>query len=80
MKNSLAVIEKLLKDHAVLTQNQHKFIKGKVLLNDLFSFYDKVVHLIDHGSPTGEIFLNFSKVSFFSTQCPTGQYVQHITR
>ena len=62
MKNILAVIQKLMSDNAVLAYNEHRFIRGKFCLMSLISFYDEVVHLVDQGNPTDEIFLNFSKV------------------
>jgi len=41
----LGVIEKHLKDNAVIGHRQHGFMRGKSCLTDLISFYNKVIHL-----------------------------------
>ncbi|KAK4807096.1 hypothetical protein QYF61_018437 [Mycteria americana] len=45
----LGVIEKHLKDNAVIGQSQHGFTRGKSCLTNLISFYDKVTRLVDEG-------------------------------
>lgn len=41
----LGVIEKHLKNNAVIGHRQHGFMRGKSCLTDLISFYNKVIHL-----------------------------------
>ena len=57
----LGVIEKHLKDNAVIGQSQQGFMKGKSCLTNLISFYDKVTHLMDEGKAVDVAFLDFSK-------------------
>ena len=57
----LGVIEKHLKDNAVIGHSQHRFMRGKSCLTSLISFYDKATHLTDQGKPAEEIFLDFNK-------------------
>ena len=40
----LGVIEKHLKDNAVIAPSQHGFMRGKSCSTNLISFYDKVTH------------------------------------
>lgn len=49
MEIILEVIEKRLKDNAVISQSQHGFMKGKPCFTILISFYDKVISLKDEG-------------------------------
>ncbi|GAB0210315.1 chromodomain-helicase-DNA-binding protein 1 [Grus japonensis] len=60
-KIMLGVIEKHLKDNAVIGHSQHGFVRGRACLTNLVSFYDKVTHLVDQGKPVDVIFLDFSK-------------------
>ncbi|GAB0182819.1 mitochondrial enolase superfamily member 1 [Grus japonensis] len=60
-KIMLGVIEKHLKDNAVIGHSQHRFVRGRACLTNLVSFYDKVTHLVDQGKPADVIFLDFSK-------------------
>ncbi|GAB0203202.1 hypothetical protein GRJ2_002785800 [Grus japonensis] len=60
-KIMLGVIEKHLKDNAVIGHSQHGFMRGRACLTNLVSFYDKVTHLVDQGKPADVIFLDFSK-------------------
>ncbi|GAB0190793.1 mitochondrial enolase superfamily member 1 [Grus japonensis] len=60
-KIMLGVIEKHLKDNAVIGHSQHGFVRGRACLTNLISFYDKVTHLVDQGKPVDVIFLDFSK-------------------
>ncbi|GAB0207904.1 mitochondrial enolase superfamily member 1 [Grus japonensis] len=60
-KIMLGVIEKHLKDSAVIGHSQHRFVRGRACLTNLVSFYDKVTHLVDQGKPVDVIFLDFSK-------------------
>ncbi|TRZ08618.1 hypothetical protein HGM15179_018489 [Zosterops borbonicus] len=57
----LAVIEKHLRDDAVIGHSQHGFMRGKSLLSNLICFYEKVTHLVDQGKPVDVIFSDFSK-------------------
>ena len=57
----LGVIEKHLKDNAVIGPSQHGFTRGKSCLTNLISFYDKVTHRADQGKPVDVIFLDFSE-------------------
>ncbi|GAB0188372.1 mitochondrial enolase superfamily member 1 [Grus japonensis] len=57
-KIMLGVIEKHLKDNAVIGHSQHGFVRGRACLTNLVSFYDKVTH---QGKPVDVIFLDFSK-------------------
>ena len=57
----LGVIEKHLKDNAVIGHSQHGFVRGRACLTNLVSFYNKVTHLVDQGKPADVIFLDFSK-------------------
>ena len=57
----LGLIEKHLRDSAVIGHSQHRFMKGKSCLINLISFYDKVTHLLDQGKPVDVGFLDFSK-------------------
>jgi len=69
----LGIIEKHLKDNAVICHNQHGFMRG--MSNVINLFYDKVTHLVDQEIPVYVIFMNFSKPSillltiFFWTKC-----------
>ncbi|GAB0178388.1 mitochondrial enolase superfamily member 1 [Grus japonensis] len=72
----LGVIEKHLRDNAVIGHSQHKFMRGKSCLTTLISFYDKVTHLFDQGKPVDGVVWDFSKafdivstVSFW-IKCP----------
>ncbi|GAB0187060.1 mitochondrial enolase superfamily member 1 [Grus japonensis] len=60
-KIMLGVIEKHLKDNAVIGHGQHGFMRGRACLTNLVSFYNKVTHLVDQGKPIDVIFLDFSK-------------------
>ncbi|KAK4831271.1 hypothetical protein QYF61_016741 [Mycteria americana] len=57
----LGVIEKHLRDNAVIGHSQHGFTRGKSCLTNLISFYDKVTHLVDQGKPVFVVGLDFSK-------------------
>ena len=57
----LGVIEKHLRDNAVIGHSQHRFMRGKSCLANLISFYDKVTHLVDQGKPVDVMALDFSK-------------------
>ncbi|GAB0184565.1 mitochondrial enolase superfamily member 1 [Grus japonensis] len=48
-KIMLGVIEKHLKDNAVIGHSQHRFVRGRACLTNLVSFYNKVTHLVDQG-------------------------------
>ncbi|GAB0206625.1 mitochondrial enolase superfamily member 1 [Grus japonensis] len=58
-KIMLGVIEKHLKDNAVIGHSQHGFVRGRACLTNLVSFYDKVAHLVDQGKPVDVIFFRF---------------------
>ncbi|GAB0188707.1 mitochondrial enolase superfamily member 1 [Grus japonensis] len=60
-KIMLGVIEKHLKDSAVIGHSQHRFVRGRACLTNLVSFYNKVTHLVDQGKPADVIFSDFSK-------------------
>lgn len=47
MEIILGVVEKHLKDNAVVGQSQHGFSRGKSCLMNLIAFYDRVTHLAD---------------------------------
>ncbi|KAK4826288.1 LOW QUALITY PROTEIN: hypothetical protein QYF61_007135 [Mycteria americana] len=53
----LGVTEKHLRGNAVIARVH----EGKVLLNQLNSFYNKVTHLVDQGKPADVGFMDFSK-------------------
>ncbi|KAJ7409504.1 RNA-directed DNA polymerase from mobile element jockey-like protein [Willisornis vidua] len=57
----LGSIENHLKDIAVISHSQHRFMRGKSGLSNLVSFCDKVAHLADQRKPVDVIFLDFSK-------------------
>lgn len=71
----MRVIEKHLKDSAVIGHNQHEFMKGKIWLPNLIFFY-KVTHPVDQGKPADVIFLDFSKAFDTVLQYPSGENVQ----
>jgi len=45
----LGVIEKHLRDNAVIGHSQHRFMRGKPCITNLISFYDSITHLVDQG-------------------------------
>ncbi|KAK4818033.1 hypothetical protein QYF61_004157 [Mycteria americana] len=57
----LSIIERHLKNNAIIRHSQHRFTKGKSCLTNLISFYDKVTHLVDEGKAVDVVFLDFSK-------------------
>ena len=59
-KAILEVIEKHLRDNAVIGHSQHGFIRGKLCLTNLISFYDKVTNLVDQGKPVVVVVWDFS--------------------
>lgn len=72
----VGVIEKHLKNHMVVDHSQHSFMRRKLCLIKLISFYDKVAHLVDLGKPTDVSFwisenrlMLFLTISFW-TKCP----------
>lgn len=60
-KFMFGAIEKHLKDNEAVGHSQHKFTRRRCCLTNLFSFYDKVAHLVDQGNQVGTILLNFIK-------------------
>ncbi|KAK4830736.1 LOW QUALITY PROTEIN: hypothetical protein QYF61_013186 [Mycteria americana] len=44
-----------------LWRSQHRFTRGKSCLTNLFSFYDKVTHLVDQGKTVDVVVLDFNK-------------------
>ncbi|KAK4828010.1 hypothetical protein QYF61_022787 [Mycteria americana] len=60
-KVTLGVIEKHLRDNAVIGHSQHGFMREKSCLTNLISFYDKVTHLVDQGKPVDVVVFDFSK-------------------
>jgi len=57
----LGVMEKHLRDNAVIGHSQHGFPRGKSCSTNLISFYDKIIHLADQGRPGNVGFFDFSK-------------------
>ncbi|KAK4823643.1 hypothetical protein QYF61_004564 [Mycteria americana] len=55
-------------DNQVIKPSQHRFIKGRSRLANLFSCYDKVTHLVDEGKAVDVVYLDFSKA--FDTHSP----------
>lgn len=55
------VIEKHLKDNAVISHSQHRFTRGKSCLMNLISFYDGVTHLPEQWKPVDVIVWYFSR-------------------
>ena len=68
----LGVIEKHLKDSAVIGHSQHRFTRGKSCLTYLISFYDKITHLFDQAKPENMVGLNFSKAFYTDSWYPSG--------
>lgn len=72
-KIMVKLIERRLKNNAVIRHRQHKFTKNKVL-NNLISICNKVTGLVDEGKAMDVIFpgllLLFLTASFW-TSCPT---------
>lgn len=62
MENTiLGGIEKHLKDNAVISHSQHRFMMGKSCLSELTLFYDRVMPKLDQGKPVDAILLDFSE-------------------
>ncbi|KAJ7408435.1 RNA-directed DNA polymerase from mobile element jockey-like protein [Pitangus sulphuratus] len=82
----LGVIEKYLKDNAVISPSQHRFMRRKSCLTNLISFYGDVTHLVDEGKPVHVIFSDFSKASdtvshsILLDKTPSTQLDKHIVR
>ncbi|GAB0184036.1 mitochondrial enolase superfamily member 1 [Grus japonensis] len=60
MEFILGVIEKHLRDNAVIGHSQHSLTRGKSCLTILISCYDKVTHLVDQRKPVDIGGLDFS--------------------
>ncbi|PKU32054.1 rna-directed dna polymerase from mobile element jockey-like [Limosa lapponica baueri] len=50
-----------MQDNHVIRPSQHGFMEGRSCLINLFSFYDKVTHLVDEGKAVDIVYLDFSK-------------------
>ena len=48
-QNILSAITQHVQDNRVIRPSQHGFMKGRSCLTNLFSFYDKVICLVDEG-------------------------------
>lgn len=57
----LWVIEKHLKEYAVITRSKHGFVREQSCSMNLSSFYDKVTYLIDQGKTVDIIFLDYRR-------------------
>ncbi|MCQ4179620.1 hypothetical protein FK518_29190, partial [Klebsiella pneumoniae] len=70
------IIERHLKDSAIIKRSQHGFTKGKSCLTHLTSFSDKVTSPVDEGKAVDVVFLDFSKAFDTVPHSPSGKVVQ----
>ncbi|KAF4787884.1 RNA-directed DNA polymerase from mobile element jockey-like protein [Turdus rufiventris] len=56
----LSTITQHMQDQAT-RPTQHGFVKGRSCLTNLFSFYDKMTHLVDEGTSVDVIYVDFSR-------------------
>lgn len=59
-KIALSATERQVKDKAIVRRSQHRFIKGKCCLDDLFSC-DSITHSMDEGKAVDITLLDLSK-------------------
>ncbi|KAK4815154.1 hypothetical protein QYF61_017595 [Mycteria americana] len=57
----LSAITRHVWDNQVIRPSHHGFMKGRSLLTNLISFYDKMTHLVDEGKAVDVFYLDFSK-------------------
>lgn len=57
----LGTISKHIKDKKAIGSSQQGFMRGKSCLNNLITFYDKMLSLVDVGRAVGTLYLHLSE-------------------